>query len=933
MLGRLLSIRADERVAATSALAFLTALVASHSVLETARDALFLARLPATRLPLVYLAIAALSLIASRVQARGNLPARPARALVLWTCVAAAGTFGLWWLLSHAPAGAPPRVPAGAFAELSLYALYVWSGVVAAIVLVQFWSFLAEAFSITQAKRLYPTIGAGSVVGALLGSALATSLAQRVAPDRLLLIAALGFAASAVLGVLLGRSGLVPPAGASTELRSAARAAADDAPLADAARLALRQPYVRRVAALALVSAACLTLVDYAFKSSVAAHVPARELGAFFAGTALVFNVLSLVCQLGLAPWLLRRAQLGVALAVLPSLLVLGAAGLAVGMGLAAALLLKGTDGALRYSLHRTATELLYVPLPDRSRTRIKALLDVVGPRLGQALASLAILTASGIGLPPVLLSLSVLALALAWVALALYLRGPFVELLRANVRAGLAPHAGAFPRLDVASLETLVAALDSANDAEVLAALDVLEREGKTRLVPALILHHPSEAVVEHALALFARAGRSSVLHVVDRLLEHSSIRVRCAALATRSLLSPDARLLYQRLSLEESPEVRATIVVHLIASHELVGSEASERLQEIVERGHASARIALAGAIASRREPALDAFLLPLAAAPEIEVRLAALRAMAQSPSPAYLPALVAALDDERTRPAARAALVAGGEEALTVVRAALRARATPIAVRWELPRTLALFRPQLAADALLAQLVIEDDGMVRYRSLRALESLIAKHPTVHLARGTLDRVIAQTVSLAFAQLDARLTLEAGARAEPRRRTAGFELLQRVLLDKEEHARDRLLRLLGLAHPYADFARIRRGLRSTAPKARASCVELVGNLLRPPLRTAVVALIDDQPDDERLAAAGSFHVPEPRDYEALLEHMLASESEAVQDFTAFHVGELGLSRFRPAIAAAAAADPGRADMVRALAQLDSSTAQGVAC
>jgi ATP:ADP antiporter, AAA family len=922
VLGRLLNIRADERRVAWTAFGFLTTLVASHSVLETARDALFLARLPATRLPLVYLAIAVLSLLAARSEARGAAASQVPRALAAWTWGAALGTLGLWWLR--------PRAPAGMAAELSLYGLYVWSGVVAAIVLVRFWSLLAEAFSITQAKRLYPAIGAGSVVGALLGSALATSLAQRVAADRLLLVAAAGFALSAALCMALARSGFTSALAPSAELRSGR---ADEGPLADAARLALRQPYVRRVAALVLASAACLTVVDFAFKSSVAARIPAGELGSFFAGAALVFNLLSLVCQLTLAPWLLRRAQLGVALAVLPGLLALGGVGIAAGTGLTAALFVKASDGALRYSLHRTAAELLYVPLPDRARPRIKALLDVVGARAGQALASLAILAWSAFGAPRVVLAAALIALALVWATLALALRRDYVELLRAQLRAGVVPRSEAFPELDVASLETLVAALDSAHDAEVLAALDVLEREHKTRLVPGLILHHPSEPVVEHALALFARAGRSGVLHVIDRLIEHASVRVRCAAVAARALLAPDARWLYLRLSLEESPEVRATILVHLIASRELVGEEARTRLQEFVERGHASTRVALAGAIAWRHEPAFDSHLLALAAAPELEVRLAALAAMARNPSPVYLPALVGALADERTRAAARTALLAGGDAALAALRDALRDRALPVALRWELPRTLALFPPQAAADALLAQLQVEDDGMVRYRMLRALEGVIAKHPTVQLERATLERVIAATVSLAFEHLAARLTLEAGASADERRRTPGHELLQRVLLDKEEHARDRLLRLLALAHPAADLARIRRGLRSASAKARASCVELLSNLLRPPLRAAVVGLFDDQPDGERLAAAGSFHRPARRDYEALLEHMLQSESEAVQDFTAFHVGELGLARFRPRIAAIAGSDPNRADMTRALAQLDAAGAREAAC
>ena len=73
---------------------------------------------------------------------------------------------------------------------------------------------------------------------------------------------------------------------------------------------------------------------------------------------------------------------------LLPLLLGLGALGVALGGGLAAALLMKGADGTLRYSVHRTGTELLYVPLPDGLRSRAKPFLDVVGQRGGQALAS-----------------------------------------------------------------------------------------------------------------------------------------------------------------------------------------------------------------------------------------------------------------------------------------------------------------------------------------------------------------------------------------------------------------------------------------------------------------------------------------------------------------------------------------------------------------
>ena len=46
--------------------------MAAHALLETARDALFLASIPATRLPFVYLGVAAASLVVASIQDRGR---------------------------------------------------------------------------------------------------------------------------------------------------------------------------------------------------------------------------------------------------------------------------------------------------------------------------------------------------------------------------------------------------------------------------------------------------------------------------------------------------------------------------------------------------------------------------------------------------------------------------------------------------------------------------------------------------------------------------------------------------------------------------------------------------------------------------------------------------------------------------------------------
>src|SRR3954467_10678264 len=171
--------------------AFLTlfALIASHSLLETARDALFLAKIPASNLPWVFLAIAGLSVASVKLNARVTRDMAPQRALCSVTLVASVVTLGFFVLARE-------------LGSWGLYALYVWSGLLATLVLAHFWDLVGERFTITQAKRLYGFIGAGSVLGAITGSGAASLLARVMHAERLVLVSAVGLAIAGLIPLL-----------------------------------------------------------------------------------------------------------------------------------------------------------------------------------------------------------------------------------------------------------------------------------------------------------------------------------------------------------------------------------------------------------------------------------------------------------------------------------------------------------------------------------------------------------------------------------------------------------------------------------------------------------------------------------------------------------------------------------------------------------
>jgi hypothetical protein len=166
--------------------------------------------------------------------------------------------------------------------------------------------------------------------------------------------------------------------------------------------------------------------------------------------------------------------------------------------------------------------------------------------------------------------------------------------------------------------------------------------------------------------------------------------------------------------------------------------------------------------------------------------------------------------------------------------------------------------------------------------------------------------------------------------ARLDPRRNTPGHALLSKVLLDKALNAEDRLFRVLGLAHPLEDFVQIYRGIVGGRRDARASALELVGNVLDDPIRGAVIGLVDEIPDELRIEFAGPYREPVPDDYDALLSELLSSKSESVRSVTVFHVGELGILSLRGRIDGLVGQETSRglgagSDVERALRRLDS--------
>jgi ATP:ADP antiporter, AAA family len=346
---------ADARVGVATVGA--AALVAQQVVGKALRDTLFLGAFGVEKLP--YAMIAAALLSGALVLALSRAAAtRSARRVARAALALSAALFLVAWGIS----GLSPR---GAAAVT-----YLQAGALSAGSVSVFWSLVSDSFDPYAARVSIPRIMAGATLGGVLGGVVAWQAAAWIAPHDLLpLGAVLNLAALAVVSRLRG-SGRprARPAGGEPRWRMLARE--------------IRS--LRAVALLVVAAAITQAVLDYLLSSAAVASMGGgAPLLSFFALFQTAVGVLSFLLQVGVSRSALERFGVGPALAASPLVLLGGVLVALFAPPLAATVLLRGGDGILGASVHRSAYEVLFAPLESQRKRAAKPLIDVGFDRLG----------------------------------------------------------------------------------------------------------------------------------------------------------------------------------------------------------------------------------------------------------------------------------------------------------------------------------------------------------------------------------------------------------------------------------------------------------------------------------------------------------------------------------------------------------------------
>ena len=347
-----------DRYAVTAAMIAAGLLIAQQVAARTTRDAFFLSIHSIESLPLMMMASAVLALFGA--EAMSLLLARRSPFRVMPAAAAlSALLLALEWVLSLFM----PSVAA--------IVVYLHVATFGGALISGFWSLVNERFDPYTARQVVGRIGTGAAAGGVIGGLVALGASQALSvPSALLLLSMLhGLAAWA----LVRARGSEQPVGAGAERVPAL-----------ALPLLARVPYLRTLALVVLLGAIVDALFDFLFKArTVELFEDGPAMMAVFAVFHTSLSLLSLLLQSTLVRPALSHLGLAGTVALRPAVDVATAL---LGMAMprfGTATLSRGAHESLTNSLFRSGYELLYTPLPEGEKRRVKAVVDVAVDKAG----------------------------------------------------------------------------------------------------------------------------------------------------------------------------------------------------------------------------------------------------------------------------------------------------------------------------------------------------------------------------------------------------------------------------------------------------------------------------------------------------------------------------------------------------------------------
>jgi AAA family ATP:ADP antiporter len=811
-------IRPGEHLRTWSMFFYLLSVLFAYYILKPVSRAMFLTKFDVDKLPQLYILIAlfggVFAYLYSKLAAKSSLGAA-----VLATMSLSVACLVAMWALIHL--------------AWMIYVLNIFVSLFSIVLVSQGWLVASNLFDAREAKRLYPLLGMGMVLGAAFGGEFTSRTALLVGTRNLLLASAV----MVVLAYLAFRLATHKSARAVKEARAAHKEETEfsfTGMFGDIARTRHLQVIVGIMVAMYLVD----TLVEYQFQVSAKSGYTGDELTAFFGRFyGFYLNLTEFVFQLFVTSWVVRRFGVGGTLQISPVSIIASSAAILVAPGINASAAVRLTEASTRYTLNRTGMELLYMPLPQELRNRIKAFIDICVDRLSRGLGGvlLLLLTTTSLDLGIKGISVVVMILCLPWIYFSYLAKREYVATIRRRFESRRLDFESARVSVqDEATLRFLEGVVSGDNPRPATYALSLLAEAPNYDARPVVLkaAQSPHSEVREEAYRL------ATAKHYEGLSIEQPRTP---ASIAYVLAVSPDARQIARNLLNDPDPAV-VNAALEALRQHRELAEELVTRewLHGMTDSPDWQRRALAACAIGIRGDQGTEA-LHRLLEDPDPKVVAGAVRAAGELKNRAYLFALVRALAPARVRGDAITALAGFGPQITGTLSDVMLDEALPIRIRRQIPRVLKKIPNQRSVDVLLAA-VGHPDLTIRSAVLKALNRLRETDASLNFE----NHFVTEQIST-----EARHYYELNAALAPfKEREAGEHTAARLLaLTIEERLRgtlERLFRLLGLHYPPKEIYSAFRAVSRRQHEEATAALEFLDNTLERDIKRILLPLLD---------------------------------------------------------------------------------------
>ncbi|MBC8088209.1 MAG: MFS transporter [Phycisphaerae bacterium] len=325
---------------------------------------------------------------------------------------------------------------------------FVWVSVFNLFVVSVFWSLIADLFRSGQGKRLFGVIAVGGTLGAMFGATLTTSLVKVLGPINLLLVSAVILELAVQASKVLDKSeatlravdghneaaGVIEPAAAARNLEGDKAVGGG---VMDGVKRILSNPYLLGISVLIFFYTISSTFL-YFQQADIVARVFADDRAArtrVFGMIDIAVNALTLIAQLFLTGRVIKWFGIGVALAFVPVITMLGFAAMSVSPVLGVLLAFQVLRRAGTYAIQRPGRETLFTVVARTDKYKAKNFADTTVYRFGDQVGSWSYTGGQALGLGLSGLAFTMVPLSVAWLLLSLWLARKYAVLERDPVQ------------------------------------------------------------------------------------------------------------------------------------------------------------------------------------------------------------------------------------------------------------------------------------------------------------------------------------------------------------------------------------------------------------------------------------------------------------------------------------------------------------------